>query len=124
MGFDQKLLKELMKPLYGFSGKRIEPVGFIILPVSFSTPKNPCTEYITFNVDDMPYTYNAIFGRGLLTTFEATLHSGYLCLKIPATFGIISNFGSQEDARNIEKGFAPDHKKYIFYEKSRSSTIP
>jgi hypothetical protein len=93
MGFDQKQLKESIKPLYGFSGEKIEPVGVITLPVLFSTPKNPCMDYITFNVVDMLYPYNAIFGRGLLNTFEAALHSGYLCLKIRATLSVISVFG-------------------------------
>jgi hypothetical protein len=41
MGYDKKQLKESMKPLYGFRGKRIEPVGVITLPVLFGTPKNP-----------------------------------------------------------------------------------
>jgi hypothetical protein len=99
--FYQKQLKEPSKPLYGFGGKRIEPVGAITLPVSFGTPKNPHTEYITFDVVDMTYPYNAIFGTGLLNTFEVTLHSAYLCLKIPATFGVISMFGSQQEAKNI-----------------------
>jgi hypothetical protein len=94
MGFDQKWLKEPSKPLYGFSRKRIEPVRDITLPVSFGTPKNPHTEYITSDVVDMTYPYNAIFGRGLPNTFEAALHSAYLCLKIPATFRDISLFGS------------------------------
>jgi hypothetical protein len=84
------------------SKKRIEPVGDITLPVSFGTPKNPYTEYSTFDVVDMTYPYNAIFGRSLLNTFEAALHSAYLCLKIPATFGVITVFGSQQEARNIE----------------------
>jgi hypothetical protein len=53
----------MSKPLYGFSGKRIEPVRAITLPVSFGTPKNPRTKYITFNVVDMTYPYNAIFRR-------------------------------------------------------------
>jgi hypothetical protein len=53
MGFEQKQLREPSKPLYGFSGKKIEPVRVITLPVSFGTPKNPCTEYITFDVVDM-----------------------------------------------------------------------
>jgi hypothetical protein len=39
MGHDKKQLKELMKPLYGFSGKRIKPVGVITLPILFGTPK-------------------------------------------------------------------------------------
>jgi hypothetical protein len=79
-----------MKPLYGFGGKIIEPVGVITLPMSFSTPQNPRIEYITFDVVDLLYPYNAIFKRGLLNTFEAALHSGYLCLKILATFGVAS----------------------------------
>jgi hypothetical protein len=41
MGYDKKQLKEPMKPLYGFNGKRIEPVKVITLPVSFGTPKPP-----------------------------------------------------------------------------------
>jgi hypothetical protein len=114
MGFDWKQLKESTKPLYGFGRKWIEPVGVITLSVSFGTPKNPCTEYITFDVVDMLYPYNAIFGRGLLNTFKVALHFGYLCLKIPTTFIVISFFGSQQDAKNIEKGFAPGHKNVDF----------
>jgi hypothetical protein len=94
MGFDRKQLKEPSKPLYGFSGKRIELVGAITLSVSFGTPNNPRSKYITFDVVDMPYPYNAIFGRGLLNTSEAALHSAYLYLKVPVTFGIIFVFGS------------------------------
>jgi hypothetical protein len=114
MGFDRKQLQESMKPLYGFGGKRIEPIRVITLPVSFGTRKNPRTEFIIFDVVDMLYPYSAIFGRGLLNTFEAVLHSGYLYLKIPATFRIIFIFGSQQEARNIERGFTPGHKNVYF----------
>jgi hypothetical protein len=84
------------------------------LPISFGTPTNIHTEYITFDVVDMPYSNNAIFERGLLNIFEATLHSTYLCLIVPATFGVISIFGSQQEARNIEKGFMLGHKNVHF----------
>jgi hypothetical protein len=114
MGFDWKQLKESTKPLYNFGGKRMEPVGIITLLVSFDTLKNPHTEYISFDIVDMLYPYNAIFGRGLLNTFEAALHSGYLCLKIPATFRVISIFVSQQEARNIAKGFTLGHKNVYF----------
>jgi hypothetical protein len=107
MEFDQKQHRELSKPLYGFSGKKIKPVAAITLLVSFSTPKNPRTEYISFDVVDMAYPYSAIVGRGLLNTFEVVLHSASLCLKIPAAFGVITIFGSLQESRNIEKGFAP-----------------
>jgi hypothetical protein len=114
MSFDRKQLKESMKPLYGFGGKQIESIGVITLPMSFGMPKNPCTEFITFDNINMIYHYNTIFRRGLLNTFEAALHSAYHCLKIPATFRVISIFGSQQEARNIEKGFTPGHKNVHF----------
>jgi hypothetical protein len=75
-------LKEATKALYGFGGKKIESVGSITLPISFGNPRNARTEFITFDMVDMHYPYNAIFGRGLLNTFEAALHSTYLCLKV------------------------------------------
>jgi hypothetical protein len=114
MGYDKKQLKEPTKLLYGFGGKRIEPVGVITVPISFGTPKKTRTEYITFNVVDMLYPYNAIFGWGLLNTLEAVLYSAYLYLKVPATFGIITVFGGQKEAKNIEHNFTPGHKNVHF----------
>jgi hypothetical protein len=49
-----------------------------------------------------------------LNTFKATLHSGYLCLKVLATFSIITVFDSQKESRNIERGFASGHKNVHF----------
>jgi hypothetical protein len=49
-----------------------------------------------------------------LNTFEVVLHSSYLCLKVLATFSVITIFGSQKDAKNIERGFAPGHKNVHF----------
>jgi hypothetical protein len=109
MGFDRKQLKEASKPLYDFGRKRIEPVGSISLPVSFGSLRNAHTEYITFDVVEMNYPYNAIFGRGLLNTLEVVLHSLYLYLKVLAALGVISIHGSQKDTRNIEQGFALGH---------------
>jgi hypothetical protein len=109
MGFNKKQLKEASKPLYSFRGKKIELVGLSLL-MSFGTLSNAHTEYITFDVVDMSYPYNAIFRRGFLNTFKVVLHSLYLCLKIPATQVVISVHGNQKDARNIEHGFAPGHR--------------
>jgi hypothetical protein len=84
------------------------------LHVSFGAPKNPRTEYITFDVVDMLYPYNAIFGQGLLNTFKVVLHSWYLYLKVSTIFGIITVFGGQKEARNIEHDFALGHKNVHF----------
>ena len=71
--------------------------------MSFGTQANARTEYITFDVVDLYYPYNAILGRGFTTKFNAALHMAYLCMKIPALHGIITVRGSQKEARNIEK---------------------
>jgi hypothetical protein len=91
-----------MKPLDAFRGKRVELVGSVSLPISFNSHQNAWTKYVTFNVVEMHYPYNAILGRDFLNTFEAALHSAYHCLKEPAVLGALSIHGSQRDARNIE----------------------
>jgi hypothetical protein len=68
--------------------------------MSFGTLANARIEYITFDMVDMSYPYNAIFARGLLNTFEAALHSLYLCLKIPATQGS-SRFMATKNTQEI-----------------------
>jgi hypothetical protein len=62
----------------------------------------------------MTYPYYTFFGRGLMNTFEAALYFAYLCLKISATFGVITVFGSQQETRNIEKGFTSGHRNVHF----------
>jgi hypothetical protein len=50
MGFGQKQLKELSKLLYGFGGKRIEPVGLSHSLYSSAPPKPPApnTSHLTW----------------------------------------------------------------------------
>jgi hypothetical protein len=50
----------------------------------------------------------------LFNTFEAAPHSGYLCLKVLATFGAIATFSNEKEARNIERGFARGQKNVHF----------
>jgi hypothetical protein len=100
MGLNKKQLKEASKHLYNFGGRKIEPISSISLPISFKSLSNPRTEYITLDMVDMSYPYNAIFGRSLLNTFKATLHSLHLGLKVPGALGVISIHGNQKEARN------------------------
>ena len=62
MKLDRALLKPAGNPLCGFGGQQIKALGKITLPVSFGDQHNPRTEHITFDVVDMYYSYNAIFG--------------------------------------------------------------
>jgi hypothetical protein len=43
-------------------------LGKISLPVSFGGQENARTEYVTFDVVDLYYLYNTIFGIGLQTS--------------------------------------------------------
>jgi len=89
------------------------------LPVSFRTVGDPRigtvsnarTEDITFDVVELNYPYNAILRRGTLNAFEAATHSAYLCMKMPGTNGIITIFGSQDDAQRAENNWSPRDRK-------------
>jgi hypothetical protein len=94
MSYYRRQLKEATKPLYAFRGERIEPAGTITVPAYFENPKNVGTKFITFDVWDINYPYNAIFSRGLLNTSEASFHLVYLFPEVPASLGVISIFGS------------------------------
>jgi hypothetical protein len=106
--FDQiKLSRSQLQPsdtpLIGFGGKQVNALGKNSLPVSFGDQENARTEYVTFDIIDLYYPYNAIFVRGFANKFNMALHMGYLCMKMPTFHGIITVHGSQKEARNIEK---------------------
>ncbi|XP_066342273.1 uncharacterized protein [Miscanthus floridulus] len=103
MKFSRNQLQPPKTPLIGFGGKRIDALRKISLPISFSDQANAKTEYITFDVVDLYYPYNAIFDRGFANKFNVPIHTGYLCMKMPTLHGIITIHGSQEEAWNIEK---------------------
>ena len=90
-------------PLIGFRGKKIDALGKISLSVSFGGQKNARTEYVTLDIVDLYYPYNVIFGRGFANKFNTAIHMGYLCMKMPVLHGTITVYGSQKEARNIER---------------------
>jgi hypothetical protein len=108
------LSKDLLQPpdtlLYGFGGRVIHALGKVVLPVSFGTVQNTRTEFLSFDVVEIYYPYNSILGRGFLNKFEAVIHQAYLCVKIPATQGVITIWGHQNDGRNLERGRTPRQK--------------
>jgi hypothetical protein len=110
MKIDHKLLGRAEHPLYGFGGKPIHSIGRIVLPVSFRIVNNARTEQIAFDVVDIHYPYNVLFGRRTLNAFEAVISYSYLCMKMPAINGVITVHGDQTEARNIEKEYTPGRK--------------
>jgi hypothetical protein len=110
MGISHILLKPSDNPLYGFGGKGTFPVGNIELPLSFGVAPNARREQVTFDIVNMVYPYNAIMGRGSINKFQAAIHGLYLCLKILGPQGVITVYGNQQTARNIERDFVPGQR--------------
>jgi hypothetical protein len=42
-----------------------------------------------------------------MNKFDAVIRQQFFCMKIPTPKGVITVFGDQQDARNIEKGHSP-----------------
>jgi hypothetical protein len=87
MKLDRNLLQPAGRPLYGFGGKQVKAIGKITLPATFGDRNNSRTEHISFNVVDMLYNYNEIFGRGVTNIFSVVLHLSYLCMKLLSAKG-------------------------------------
>jgi hypothetical protein len=107
MNLSQHMLHPPEYPLQGFGGKPIKPVGKISLPVSFGDLDNVRTENLTFDVVNIYHPYLAIFGKVFMNKFDAIIRQQFLCMKIPAPKGVITVFGNQQEAGNIEKGHTP-----------------
>jgi len=102
MGFTEQALKKSQYPLIGFGGKRIEALSKIELNITFGVGVMQRTEAITFDVVDINYPYNAIFGRNTLVKFVVVIHQPYLCMKIPSAGGVVTVYGNQEEARRCK----------------------
>lgn len=59
----------------------------------------------------MFYPYNAIMGRGSINKLEAAIHRLFLYMKIPGPKGVITAYGDQQVAKNVERDFVPDQRK-------------
>jgi hypothetical protein len=108
MNLNQHMLHPVEYPQLGFGGKPIKLVEKIALPVTIGDLDNARTETLTFDVVDIYHPYLAIFDRGFMNKFDAMIRHQFLCMKIPAPKGVITMFGDQQEARNIEKGHTPE----------------
>jgi hypothetical protein len=77
---------------------------------------------MTFDVVDLYYPYNAIFGRGFANKFSTTIHMGYLCMKMPALHSTIIVHGSQKEARNIERAIYKSQRNINSVEAVKSNS--
>jgi hypothetical protein len=124
MRFKREDLQKAEHPLYGFGNKRIEALGKIDVNVTFGQDATMRTEVITFDVVDFVYPYNAIFGRNTINKFATVIHQGYLLMKIPTAAGVISVYGSQEEARRAERNTSVHNRQvHVIDEDEGSETV-
>jgi hypothetical protein len=92
MGLDiSKMLAPSRAPFYGIvPGNAAIPLGSVVLPVTFGTKDNYCTEYIKFEVANFKSSYYAILGKPALAKFVALPHYVYLLLKMPGKTGVLT----------------------------------
>jgi hypothetical protein len=125
MSFKKEDLQKVEHPLYGFGNKRIEALGKIDVNVTFGQDATMRTEVITFDVVDFVYPYNAIFGRNTINKFAVVIHQGYLLMKIPTAVGVISVYGSQEEARRVEWNTSVHHRQvHVIDEAEGNGVLP
>jgi hypothetical protein len=92
MGLDlMDMLVPSKSPFYDVvPGNTAHPLGTVVLPVTFGTRENYCTEFIKFKVANFDSSYHAILGRPALAKFMAVLHYVYLLLKMPGRSGVLT----------------------------------
>jgi hypothetical protein len=97
IGLDQ--LRPSTTPFHGIAtGKRVQPLGQIDLPVWFSMPDNFRKETLTFEVVGFRGAYHAILGWPCYTKFIAVLNYTHLKMKMSGPKGVITVGSSIEHA--------------------------
>ncbi|CAN6305635.1 unnamed protein product [Urochloa humidicola] len=90
MGFDYSKMTATQDPFFGIiPGKASYPVGRVVLPVTFGSAVNYCTERLHFEVANFNSSYYTIFGRPMLARFMAIPNHTYLVMKMPAPKGVL-----------------------------------
>ena len=85
-----QITKTILAPTGPFRGVNLgvtQPLGKILLPVTFGTKEIYRIENIVFDVANVSMPYNGILGRPALAKFMAVVHHAYNSLKIPSYWG-------------------------------------
>jgi hypothetical protein len=75
----------------------------VVLPVTFGTKDNYCTEYIKFKMANFESSYHAILGRPALAKFMAVPHYVYLLLKMPVKTGVLTFRGDLKKSYDCDQ---------------------
>ena len=100
MKFEEKHLQPLDKPLIGFEGNLVIPLGTIILPVRVGEKDESRTMPIRFTVVNLTFPYNAIMGLPLIYKIKAAIFPHQLLLQFERDDGHVGILkGDQMTAR-------------------------
>jgi hypothetical protein len=75
-----------------------QPLGKVVLPVTFRTCDNYRTENVTFDVAEILLPYNGFLGQPALAQFMVAAHYAYNMIKIPTTWGVLTIWADIRDA--------------------------
>ena len=94
-----KITKNMIQPsqttFHGIvPGVSCSPMGKIRIDVCFGTKENCRVENLEFEVVDLDSPYHALLGRPALAKFMASIHIGYLKIKMPGPMGVITVAGN------------------------------
>ena len=81
MKFEEKHLQPLDKPLIGFGGNQVLPLGTIILLVRIGERDSCRKMSIRFTVVDLKFPYNAIMGLPFINKIKAVIFPHQLLLQ-------------------------------------------
>ena len=100
MKFEEQHLQPLDKPLIGFEGSQVIPLGTIILPVRVGERNESRTMPIRFTVVDLTFPYNTIMGLPLINKIKAAIFPHQLLLQFERDDGQVGILkGDQVTAR-------------------------
>ncbi|PKA53723.1 hypothetical protein AXF42_Ash009219 [Apostasia shenzhenica] len=102
MGLKETNLTRAKTTMLGFSGERVQPLGFITLPVSLGDGNGYAMNMVNFAIIRAKSGYNAIFGRTTLNSFGMVISTPHLCAKFPIFSGVVTIRG---DARQATRCF-------------------
>ena len=77
-GFLREEPAQVSIPAYWLRDQEIEALGKIELNVTFGEGNTQRIELVTFDVVDIAYPYNTIFGRNSIIKFAAVINQAYL----------------------------------------------
>ncbi|PKA59789.1 RNA-directed DNA polymerase like [Apostasia shenzhenica] len=98
MGLKEVNLLRAGATLLGFSGERVQPLGFVALPVSFGDDNGHTMSMVNFAVIRAKLGYNAIQGRTTLNSFGMVITTPHLCTKFSTSSSVVTIRGDAKKA--------------------------